>query len=125
MVKSIIYTLSAIALCIGFFIWSHIYITNQFKDVHAALETLYDKTEEKTATREDAYAIKNLWDDTKRKLHVFIPHNDISYIDYWLNEACAFLYKEHYDLALGNVEVLLEITKSLPDSYSLNFENIF
>lgn len=125
MVKSIIYTLSAIALCIGFFIWSHIFITNQFKDVHAALETLYDKTEQQTATREDAYAIKDLWDDKKRKLHVFIPHNDISYVDYWLNEACAFLYKGHYDLALSNVEVLLEITRALPDAYSLNLENIF
>lgn len=125
MVRSIVYTLSAIALCIGFFIWSHIYITEQFKDVNAALETLYDKTEQETATREDAYAIKNLWEDKKRKLHVFIPHNDVSYVDYWLNEACALLYKEHYDLALGNIEVLIEITKALPDAYTLKLENIF
>lgn len=125
MVKSIIYTLSAIALCVGFFIWSHIYISSQFNDFHSALETLYDKTEEQSASREDAFAVKSLWEDKKSKLHVFIPHNDISYIDYWLNEACGLLYKEHYDLALGNIEVLIEITKALPDAYSLKLENIF
>lgn len=125
MVKSIVYTLLAIALSVGFFIWSHIYIANQFKDVNYALQTLYDKTEQQSASREDAYAVKNLWEDKKSKLHVFIPHNDISYIDYWLNEACTFLYKGHYDSALGNIKVLLEITKALPDAYSLKLENIF
>ena len=86
---------------------------------------LYDKIEEKTATREDAYAVRNLWTDKKSKLHIFIPHNDISYVDYWLSEACALIYRDEYDLALGKIEVLLEITRNLPDAYSVKLENIF
>ena len=125
MVKSIIYTVVAIALCLGIFLGTQYYISSQFKNFHAALETLYDKIEDKTATREDAYAVRNMWSDKKSKLHIFIPHNDISYIDYWLSEACALIYRDEYSLALGKIEVLLEITANLPDSYSVKLENVF
>lgn len=125
MVKSIIYTVVAIALCLGIFIGAQIYIDNQFKSFHGALESLYDKIENEEATREDAYAVREMWTDKKSKLNVFIPHNDVSYIDYWLSEACAFVYKGEYDLALANIEVLLEITANLPDAYSVKLENVF
>jgi len=125
MVKSIIYTLTAVALCIGLFIFTEWYVDKQFDEFHAALETYYDKIENKTANREDGYAVRALWDDKKSKLHVFVPHNDISYIDYWLNESCGLIYKGEYDLALGKIEVLKEITRNLPDAYSLKLENIF
>ncbi len=54
-----------------------------------------------------------------------MPHNDISYIDYWLSETCGLLTNKHYETALGNIEVLIEITKNLPDAYSVKLENIF
>ena len=69
--------------------------------------------------------MRALWDDKKSKLHIFVPHNDISYIDYWLSEACGLLYNGEYELALGKVEVLKEISKNLPDAYNVKFENIF
>ena len=125
MVKSIIYTLVAIALCLGIFLGTQYYIGRQLGQFHSALETLYDKIEDKTATREDAYAVRNMWADKKSKLHIFIPHNDISYVDYWLSEACSLVYTDEFDLALGKIEVLLEITKNLPDSYSVKLENVF
>ncbi len=125
MVKSVVTTLVAIALCLGFFIFSQVYLDNQFETFHAALETLYDKVENEEATREDAYAVKAMWENKKSKLHIFVPHNDISYLDYWLNEACGLIYNGEYDLALGKVEVLLEITKNLPDAYSVKLENVF
>ena len=125
MVKSIIYTLVAIALCLGVFFGTEYYIDNQLGEMHDALETLYDKIEEESATREDAYAVKTMWSDKKSKLQIFIPHNDISYVDYWLSEACALIYNKEYELALGKIEVLLEITKNLPDAYSVKLENVF
>ena len=83
------------------------------------------QTEDETANREDGYAVKEMWTEKKSKLHVFLPHNDISYIDYWLNEACGLIYCGEYDLALGKIEVLREISKNLPDGYTLKLENIF
>ena len=125
MVKSIISTVVAIALCVGFFIWTHFYLYGQFGEFHSALQTLYDKIEREEASREDAYAVKKMWENKKSKLHILVPHNDISYLDYWLSEACGLIYNEKYDLALGKVEVLLEITKNLPDAYTIKLENVF
>ncbi len=125
MVKAISYTLVAIALCIGLFIFTQWYVNAQFKEFNEALEALYTKVETQTASAEDGSAVRALWDDKKSKLHIFVPHNDISYIDYWLSEACGLLYNGEYELALGKVEVLKEISKNLPDAYNVKFENIF
>ena len=125
MVKSIIYTATAIFLCLALFIGVEIYLNRQFGEFHDALDTLYRKVENETANREDGYAVREMWAEKKSKLHIFIPHNDISYIDYWLSEACGLIYREEYDLALGKIEVLQEITKNLPGGYSLKLENIF
>lgn len=125
MVKAISYTLVAIALCIGLFIFSEIYIKTQFNDFSDALDALYSKIEDETATREDGTAVRTLWNDKKSKLQVLLPHNDISYVDYWISEACGLLYNGEYELALGKIEVLKEITKNLPDAYKLRLENIF
>ena len=125
MVKSIIYTLTAFILCLALFIGVEIYLNRQFKEFHDALDTLYRKVENETANREDGYAVRELWSDKKSKLHIFIPHNDISYVDYWLSEACGLIYCKEYDLALGKIEVLQEITKNLPGGYTLKLENIF
>ncbi len=125
MVKSIIYTLTAIALCIGLFIFTEYYVNKQFDEFTQSLDALYSKIEDESATREDGLAVRTLWQDKKQKLQIFLPHNDISYIDYWLSEACGLLYNGEYALALGKVEVLLEITRNLPNAYSIKPENVF
>ena len=125
MVKSIIYTLTATTLCVVLFVCVELYVNKQFDEFTAAIDTLYKKVEDETANREDGYAVKEMWLDKKSKLHVFLPHNDISYVDYWLNEACGLIYTGDYDLALGKLEVLKEIASALPDSYAVKLENIF
>lgn len=125
MVKSVIYTLTALALCIGLFVGVEIYINKQFDEFESALETLYRKIENEEANREDGYAVREMWADKKEKLHVFLPHNDISYVDYWLNEACGLIYEGNYSLALCKVEVLRDVVKNIPGAYGLRLENIF
>lgn len=125
MVRAICYTLAAITLCLGLFIFTEFYVCNQFREFAVAIDTLYDKVDKKTANREDGFAVRTLWASKKEKLHIFLPHNDISYVDYWLNEACGLIYYKNYELALGKLEVLREIAKNLPDAYRLKLENIF
>lgn len=125
MVKAISYTLAAIALCVGLFIFTEWYVTKQFREFNYALESLYQKVDNETANREDGFAVRALWNSKKEKLHIFLPHNDISYVDYWLSEACGLIYNGKYELALGKLEVLKEIAQNLPDSYRLTLENIF
>lgn len=125
MVKAITYTLAAIALCIALFLFADWFVSRQFSDFSDALQTLYEKVEDGSATREDGYAVKTLWNDRKAKLQVFLPHNDISYVDYWLSEACGLIYTKNYELALGKIEVLKEIAKNMPEAYGIRLENIF
>lgn len=125
MVKSVIYAAAALILCVCAFIGVEIYVHRQFEDFGKAVDSLYKKIEDGTAGREDGYAVRTMWADKKSKLHIFVPHNDISYIDYWLSEACGLVYEEEYGLALTKIEVLKEIVKNLPDAYSLKLENIF
>lgn len=124
MVKAISYTVAAILFCIGLFLFSEFYVTEQFDQFSQALDSLYTKVEDGSANREDGYAVRSLWNEKKSRLHLFVPHNDISYIDYWLSETCGFLYTGQYELALGNIEVLQEITRNLPGAYRLRMENI-
>ena len=125
MVKAIIYTLVAVAVCVGVFIFTELYLTKQFNEFSDTLDTLYAKIEDETARVDDGYALREIWYDKKSKLHVLVPHNDISYIDYWLNEACGLLQNGKFELALGKIEVLKEISQALPDAYKLSYENIF
>lgn len=125
MVKSIVYTLTAILLCIAAFIGVECYLNGQFNEFYGAVDSLYRKTEDGEANREDAYAVKSLWTEKKARLQLFIPHNDISYVDYWLNETCGLIYTGNLDLALGKLEVLKELSKTLPGAYDVRLENIF
>lgn len=125
MVKAISYTLAAIVLCAGLFIFSEYYVSRQFSEFADAVDTLYAKVEDGTANREDGFAVRTLWNEKKSRLQIFVPHNDISYVDYWLSETCGLLYSENYDLALGKLEVLKEIAKNLPAAYEICPENIF
>ncbi|MDE6867938.1 MAG: DUF4363 family protein [Clostridia bacterium] len=125
MVKSVIYTLTAIVLCVVLFVCVELYVDKQFDEFSSAVNTLYKKVENETANREDGYAVKEMWLDKKSKLHVFVPHNDISYVDYWLNETCGLIYTGDYEAALSKLEVLKEIADALPGSYAVRLENIF
>lgn len=125
MVRTIISILIAALLLLGACLFEANYIHREFDEFHAVLVTLYEKTDNQTANEEDAKAVRQLWEEKKRHLHVWVPHTDISYVEYWLSEAVGLIYMKRYDEALPKLEVLLEITKNLPGTYSLDPENVF
>ena len=124
MVRSICLTLAAIVACIAFFIFVDIYLGREFDEFYGAVETLCDKVENTTANSADADAVRTMWSDKKSKLHMFIPHNDIAYVDYRLNEAFSYIYTDNYPLALANLEIVKRMAQTLPDNYRLKLENI-
>lgn len=125
MVKTILSFLltAALILCAGIF--ETIFVNSQFASFNRALETLEEKVRTFTASRDDVDAVTALWEKEKKQLHVVIPHNDISYIDYWLGEAVSYIETKNYDDALSKIEVLLTICEQIPQTYSVTFENIF
>ena len=85
---------------------------------------MIDKTEAETANVEDAKAVRESWESKKEHLHVWIPHNDISRIDYYMSETVRLIAEQNYSLALSKLEVLTHLTKCLPDTYLPALENI-
>ena len=91
----------------------------------AAADTLYRKVEEGDATVGDAHAVMELWEDKKSKLHIFIPHNDIAQIDYYLTEAGGHIRDGENGLAMAKLNVVIHLAQSLPSAYSVRLENVF
>lgn len=125
MVKTLLSLLISTLLLFGAAIGESYFVNRQFGRLDTALAALEEKVREENATRTDAETVQTLWNEEKRKLHAVIPHNDISYIDYWLGEAVSYIETKNYDDALSKVEVLLTVCKQIPKTYSISFENVF
>lgn len=122
--KNILSILISLLLLISAGFYEHLYLRDQFDEVSEVLTTLYDKTEERIATKEDGLAVQSLWEEKKKTLHILIPHSSITYIDYWLCEATGLIGEKKYDLALPKLGVLLTIVKNMPKAYEPSLENI-
>jgi len=125
MVKNILSIIISAALLAAASLYEIFYLNYNFKSFGEELDSLYAKTEERVATAEDAEAVKISWDSKKAHLQIWVPHNDISYIDYWLNEALGLIYVGDYAAALPKIVVLIEICDKIPSSYFPNTENVF
>ncbi len=125
MVKSVVYTLTALALCLGLFIFTDWFLSKEFGEFYVACDSLYDKLEQDIATCQDATALKTMWESKKSKLHIFIPHNDVSTIEHTVNELCGLIASGQTTLAISKTEILKGAALALPAAYSLRLENIF
>lgn len=124
MVKTLASIFISLALLLGISFYEIYYVDEEFKEFSEQLETLYEKTENETANRQDAEAVRTSWNKKKETLHVWVPHTDISYIDYWLSEGLSLIYTKDYDEALSKLEVLIEICEKIPGTYTFSWENI-
>ena len=125
MVKSLVSIFICLALIAGGAIYEHAFIDRQFGEFSAAVETLYDKTREEVATRQDVEAVQQNWRKKKDVLHAFIPHNDIKEVELWLGETLSLVSYGKYEDALSKMDVLKELCRQIPKTYSLSFCNIF
>lgn len=125
MVKSLIAIGSAALLLLGAAIFEWFFVTNQFKEFGEELQTLYLKAADETASGEDAKAVQTSWESRKDDLHVWIPHNDISRIDDYMSETVRLIAEKEYPFAAAKIEIMIHLTKCLPDTYKPGLENIF
>lgn len=125
MVKSLTAIGVAVLLLLGAALFEWRFVNDQFDEFGKELHTLYSKADEGTASSEDARAVQTSWETRKEKLHVWIPHNDISRIDDYMSETVRLIGEQEYSLALAKLEIMLHLTKCLPDTYKPAVENIF
>ena len=125
MVKSLTAIGIALLLLFGAGLFEWYYVTNQFDAFGEELHALYLKADDGTANGEDAKAVQASWETRKEKLHVWIPHNDISRVDDYMSETVRLIAEKDYGLALAKLEIMIHLTKCLPDTYKPAVENIF
>lgn len=116
--------ISALTL-FGISLYERLRVNEIFYEFRERLSGLYEKTEEGCANYTDGESVRIFWRTKKKELHVWVTHTSIENVDYQLNEAIGYLYEEKHDDALPKIEVLIEMTKKIPDSYAFRFENVF
>ena len=125
MVKTAISATLSLLLILAVSIAEILYVNTTFEKFRVLLVDLYAKVQSENATFDDGYAVREFWLDKKEKLHVWLPHNVINPIENELNEAMGYLRQGNTEDALPKVEILINLTYSIPDSYSIDLKNIF
>ncbi len=124
MVKSTISILCVLVVIMFGVIYESNFIHRQFNEFNEVLTVLYEKTENESATEADVIAVRDNWKDKKKYLHIFIPHNEIKEIDLWVSESVKLVKDKKWTDAISKIEVLLELSKEIPKTFSLRIENI-
>ena len=125
MVKSIISMIIVSLLLTTGAIWESIFINNQFDDLHNALQIVYEKVDQHTATTDDIYSLQKMWLDKKKSLHTVVPHNDIKEVDLWISETVTLVRDQEWSDAISKIEVLIELSEQIPKTFTLSPSNIF
>ena len=125
MVKTWISIFIALGVLVGASLFELYYVQKTFSLLTEVLFTLHDKTEAQTATIEDGTAVRQLWEEKKDSLQIWLPHTAIQEIDYQLYEAVGFICVRNYENALPKLEVVLGMCENVPETYSLRLKNIF
>ncbi len=112
-------------LLIGGGIFEDISLERSVRDCAEIVETVIQKTEEKTAKEEDVLSFSDIWDKTKSRLHTYIPHTEIREVDMWLSEAKSFVATQDFELARAKLVVVRDKILSIPDSFRTTFGNVF
>ena len=125
MKKTIITTLIAISIFLSGALIENIFLSRSFSAFQNNLKILYDKTELKSATLNDAYSTQEFWHKQKEYLHTVIPHTEIKEIDLWISEAVRLIAQKNFSEAQQKIEVLLELSNQIPSSFKIKLRNVF
>lgn len=124
MVKSLCSFFCVLVIIIAGAIYENNFIIRQFEEFNAVAQALYEKTENKTAVKDDALAVQKNWLDKKKYLHNFIPHTEIKEMDLWISESVSLIGNEQWEDALSKVEVIKELSEQIPKTFEISIENI-
>ena len=125
MAKTVSGLLISLALLLGCSLYEIFYITSSLSHFRDAVIGVFQRTEEHRATHEDGNALRLIWENKKRTLHIWLPHTALENVDYHLNEALGYLYQENYEDALPKLEVIIDMSENIIRSITVLPENIF
>lgn len=124
MVKSFVSMVCACIILITGAFFEDRYLHKEFEEFNGALVSLYQKVDEQTAVMDDVYAVQKNWLNKKKFLHAFIPHTEIKEVDLWLAEAVTLVRDKEWVDAISKIEVLIELTEQIPQTFEIRLSNI-
>lgn len=124
MIKTFVSLLLAILLFVFGAFFENKYITNAFNEFDKRLEFLELKSDDSTATLNDALSLREYWISKKQSLHIVIPHTEIKEIDLWVSETVSLVNQKKFDEALQKIEVLRSLCIQIPRTFKIYTENI-
>ena len=125
MMRTIASIFITLGLILGISFYESKSVEDAFDELHATFETLQEKVELGTASYNDGISARNFWNRKKGTLHFWLPHGSLQELDFQLSEAIGFLFVGDSEGALPKLEILLELTDSIPNSYRFGWKNIF
>ena len=125
MIRTIASIVITLLLLLAFSWYELYYVDRVFDHFNEILFSLRQKTETGTVRYEDGTAVKAYWDKQRHRLHIWLPHSSLLEVDYQMNEALGFLYLKNYEDALPKIDVLIGLSETIPNAYSLTPGNIF
>ena len=125
MVKTLVSIFISLALLVGVSLYEVACVSKGFEVFESALQTLYHKCINETATYEDGEAVRSLWFEERHEMQFWLTHTSIEMVDYQINETLGYLYYQEYKDVLPKLEILLDLTYTIPHSHKLKPENIF
>lgn len=123
--KILVFPILAVFLIVGLGIFEHFYVNKKFDNFETQIDNLIDLTVAETTDIEDIIKTEEWWSEFTNKLHIFTPHTIIKDIEFWLAEARGFIETKNYKFALAKLKVVKTAAINIPDSYGINFANIF
>ena len=125
MVKTVISAICVGVLILVGSIWECRLVDKEFNEFNQALNVVYQKIDNQTATIDDVYAVQKNWLNKKQTLHALIPHTEIKEVDLWIAETATLVRDKQWEDAISKMEVLLELSEQIPQTFKVRFSNIF
>ena len=114
-----------LCLIIGLGVFEHFYLNAKFNEFEEKVNEIYADTKKEKSKVLEVEELEYWWDCQKKSLHVFVPHTLLKEIDFYLSETKGLIGAEKFEFAISKLEVLKTLINDIPDSFVINFGNIF
>ena len=124
MKKVLITIICSIILLLVGGVYEQFVVLKQFDEFKSSVEECLKKADASTLSVDDIIELSNDWEEKRKYLHVFIPHTEIKEIGLWLSEAIAFAEYDNMEETADKLQVILDLSKQIPDNFRIKIENI-
>lgn len=76
-------------------------------------------------TKEKIIATKQNWDKIKKKLVIYIEHDELEKVEQYMLETESYIEVEEYDVAVQALDTCNFIIEHIKDKYEFSLKNIF